>query len=144
MSLQTRGSKAISKEQLRYQSLHKSCYSVSPAVSIAKEQPLSWNEFQHAHAGVGWSKAQLSAAYAKAKTAAPTIEAEGLSWNAFQHANLGKRWSRQKMSKEYEAARQDAVDLRQQSADVPKQSQWNAYLHRHKGLGWTQVCAMTR
>ncbi len=43
------------------------------------------------------------------------------------------------MSEEYQAARQYAVDLRQQSADMQKLSDWNAYLHRHKGQGWTQA-----
>ena len=117
----------------------------SPAASTATEQPISWNVFQHAHAGRGWSKAQLSAAYTKAKPCAPTAqaptpaEAEALNWNAFQHANVGKHWSRQQMSNEYQAARGDALKYTQQLQDVLRHSERNAYLHRHKGEGLTQV-----
>ena len=125
-------------EQMLYQ-VCKSSLDVSPAAAVAEKQPLSWNDFQHAHAGVGWSKADLSAAYGKAKALSPTAAAETLNWNAFQHSNFGRHWSRKKMSEEYQAARQHAVDLRQQSTDVQKHAEWNAYLHRHKGQGWTQA-----
>ncbi len=130
---------AITPEQRFYQMCNNQRDNVSPAAAAAEKQPLSRNNFQHAHAGVGWTKAELSAAYAKAKVSAPTAEAETLIWNAFQRSNCGRHWSRQRMSEEYQAARQYAVDLRQQSADMQKLSDWNAYLHRHKGQGWTQA-----
>ena len=138
----TKGSQfltAMTPEQSFYQMCNNERNGVSPAASAAEKQPLSWNNFQHAHAGIGWTKADLSAAYAKAKVSAPTAETETLNWNAFQRSNCGRHWSRQRMSEEYQAARQYAVDLLQQSADMQKFSDWNAYLHRHKGQGWTQA-----
>ena len=134
----SRSHRVITSEQMLYR-VRKSITDVSPAAAAAERQPLSWNDFQHAHAGAGWTKAELSAAYDKAKALAPAAAAETLNWNAFQHSNFGRHWSRQKMSEEYQAARQHAVDLRQQSTDVQKHSEWNTYLHRHKGQGWTQA-----
>ena len=145
---QAGGSQAVSntrhgtKDKALYQKHHKAAVSESPAAAVAAKQPLSWNEFQHAHAGAGWTKAELSAAYGKAKASVPAAETETVNWNAFQHANIGRHWSRERMSEEYQAARQHAVDISQQSKDVQKHSEWNAYLHRHKGLGWTRVGAL--
>ena len=107
--------RADATEATRYKQQCKPHIVASPAASIASEQPLSWNAFQHAHAGRGWSKAQLNAAYTKAKSsdatakAATPAEAEALNWNAFQHANVGKHWSRQQMSSEYQDAREQAL-----------------------------------
>lgn len=137
-------------EETKYKQQCKPHIVASPAASIAAEQPLSWNAFQHAHAGRGWSKAQLSAAYTKANSSGPTAkastpaEAEALNWNAFQHANVGRHWSRQQMSNEYQAAREQALKHTQQLQDVAKHSEWNAYLHRHKGEGLTQVKPNTK
>ena len=77
-------------EQKLYQKHCKTSDNVSPAAALAEEKLLSWNDFQHAHAGAGWTKADLSAAYARAKATAPTATAETLNWNAFQHFNFGR------------------------------------------------------